>query len=438
MAGLFTNPWTAVVAGGIVGGFLLWKKFSKSVAEKFANEFARDFADVDIEVDLVKDFLDTLGITEKQLEHIRKDVASSPVFLQIGYEAAEAQGKTEQFLSSLESVQTAWGNFNFRDAFEEGMATDNWSALNQAFIDAFGSSQNLVQIFGNDLSPLLIELGNNAGQAASGLDELTRANRDAGREFEETNRHIVARNNLLRDMNSENLRGIATTRELTRAVTESRGGPGRSLTPVSDILVDRGRAGVGLPGFEGRNPIEEAIAPVIEFTRELSNMSSAWDNVGASIAEALTPLEQFTQFEKDLIRQQELRRLAQYGLDPAYTSAAAVQSILQQTLGLGPDLAQQLIGNALGQFGRESTFGAVELLRRGEVSSFSEGLGILGEIRQGGSTSSSTSNFTFIIQRTTGDDDQFISRFFPALTRWIENREDGGQLVNVLTEELRD
>jgi hypothetical protein len=75
----------------------------------------------------------------------------------IGYNAAVAQGKVEQFLTSLESIETAWGTFDFREAFEEGLATGNWLDLNDAFVEAFGTDL-LKDIFGEDLKGLLIEM----------------------------------------------------------------------------------------------------------------------------------------------------------------------------------------------------------------------------------------------------------------------------------------
>jgi hypothetical protein len=152
------GPWGTAIAAAAVGAVVLWKTvFSKSAYEKFAQEFARDFGDIVISDDAVKNFTNSLGVTEEQLAKVRKDVASSPAFLLIGYQAAEAQGKVDQFLKSLESIETAWGTFDFRAAFEEGLATGNWLDLNEAFVEAF-ESDLLKDIFGEDLKGLLIEM----------------------------------------------------------------------------------------------------------------------------------------------------------------------------------------------------------------------------------------------------------------------------------------
>ena len=102
------GPWGTAIAAAAVAAVVLWKTvFSKSAYEKFAQEFARDFGDIVISDDAIKNFANSLGVTEEQLAKVRKDVASSPAFLMIGYNAAVAQGKVDQFLKSLESIETA-------------------------------------------------------------------------------------------------------------------------------------------------------------------------------------------------------------------------------------------------------------------------------------------------------------------------------------------
>jgi hypothetical protein len=156
--GIAGGPWGLAIAGAAAAAVTLWKTvFSKSAYEKFADEFARDFGDIVISDDAIKNFANSLGITEEQLAKVRKDVASSPAFLKIGYDAAVAQGKVEQFLTSLESIETAWGTFNFRKEFEEGINTGNWLDLNEAFVEAFGTD-TLKSIFGEDFKGLLIEM----------------------------------------------------------------------------------------------------------------------------------------------------------------------------------------------------------------------------------------------------------------------------------------
>jgi hypothetical protein len=95
--GIAGGPWGLVIAGAAAAAITLWKTvFSKSAYEKFAQEFARDFGDIVISDDAIKNFANSLGVTEEQLAKVRKDVASSPAFLMIGYNAAVAQGKVEQ------------------------------------------------------------------------------------------------------------------------------------------------------------------------------------------------------------------------------------------------------------------------------------------------------------------------------------------------------
>lgn len=144
------GPIAAPIAGGVLVFQGLRKLFSKSVAEKIANEFARDFS-VALPQALVDQQLAGLGVAPKLLEDIRKEVTSSPAFLLLGAQVAEATGQTEQFLASLERLGPG-----FREAFEFGTITGDFSLLNQRFEEFFGSSARLREVF-PDLNVLFAE-----------------------------------------------------------------------------------------------------------------------------------------------------------------------------------------------------------------------------------------------------------------------------------------
>jgi hypothetical protein len=80
----------------------------------------------------------------------------------------------DQFLKSLEKVQTAWGTGNFRAAFEDWMGTGSVTALNKAYTDLFGTSANLLKIMPN-WADILLLIDNASKKAADAAKELTPA-----------------------------------------------------------------------------------------------------------------------------------------------------------------------------------------------------------------------------------------------------------------------
>jgi hypothetical protein len=145
-----TNPITIAVAAAAAlsyAGYKLadWISGPNSW-EAGSEEVARDFGGVEIAADSIKAIAEGIGISESQAWGIRKDLLSSPQALQAMYALAEDQGKTAAFLTSLEKIQTSWGDFNFRDAFELGSSTGDWTELNNQFVAAFGNSEKLNEV----------------------------------------------------------------------------------------------------------------------------------------------------------------------------------------------------------------------------------------------------------------------------------------------------
>lgn len=174
------GPVGLAIFGGAVGVTAIAKLLSKSVAEKFSDEFARDFGNVRVPEDTIRQFVANIGLDEKALEPIRKDIASSPLFLGLGFHLAEMQGQVEEFLTSLENVGNVFGSADFRSAFEFGQITGDFSFLNDKFVELFGSSTELVRLFGQDLKPLLIDMGEEFEPLADRITKMT----DAGSHLE--------------------------------------------------------------------------------------------------------------------------------------------------------------------------------------------------------------------------------------------------------------
>ena len=180
----------------------------------------------------------------------------------------------------------------------------------------------------------------------------------------------------------------------------------------------------------------------------IGDLGRAFGDLGASVEKALTPLEKFVQFEKDIIGQQELSRLSAFTQNPAFTSAADMSAILQQILGLNQDRADTLLKEAQRQFGSAAVTGAIELLRRREFDTFADALGAMIDIRSLGIQPPSSGDFQapqifhFQMNVSTLDSDSFQDgfmeeKFLPAFIRALENRLDGGRISELLIE-LRD
>jgi hypothetical protein len=104
--------------------------------EATSKEISRDFGGISVSDKEVQSWMSSVGLKENQVWDIRQNMKTSPSFLyEVGWAAAEAQGKTEEFLKSLEKVGTSWGEFNFRTAFEIGRLTGDWSKLNEMWME---------------------------------------------------------------------------------------------------------------------------------------------------------------------------------------------------------------------------------------------------------------------------------------------------------------
>lgn len=146
MAGLALGGPIGAAVGAAVGLVtrLIKLAIGKKADEAGAMEVARDFGGVSVSKDQFKSYFEGIGLTEPQAYPIRKDISSAPKFLaEIAGPAAMAQGKMDAFLKSLEAVGTEWGTFNFRQAYEIGQLTGDWTELDKAYKDAFEHSSKL-------------------------------------------------------------------------------------------------------------------------------------------------------------------------------------------------------------------------------------------------------------------------------------------------------
>jgi len=169
-------------AGTIVHGIEVAIRgiIGKNAYQAGAGEVGRDFGGVSASEDDLKKFLDNMGIAEDKAYAIRKDILSSPQSLvNFIYPMAQAQGKTTEFLASLEKVQTAWGTFDFRKAFDLGNLTGDWTELDKAYKAAFQDSAALNQNV-PDWQDKLLMLGNATKEVAKSFQDLYKTFVDSG------------------------------------------------------------------------------------------------------------------------------------------------------------------------------------------------------------------------------------------------------------------
>jgi hypothetical protein len=144
----------------------------KNAYQAGSMELGRDFGGITMSPDDFKKWLGEMGISESQTYPIRKDIESSSKFLaEVAGPLAAAQGKTQEFLKSLELVKTASGTFDFRKHYQLGELTGDWSALDEAFKAAFKDSQALNQNVPDWQSKLLM-LGDATRKTAADFQNL--------------------------------------------------------------------------------------------------------------------------------------------------------------------------------------------------------------------------------------------------------------------------
>lgn len=178
----------AIGAGSYFGIKALIGAFSgPNSYEALTKEIARDYGGVNVPEEVIKAFLDAVGISEPEAWDIRKNISSSPAFL-LGVvgKFAEEQGKVNEFLKSLENLQTSWGTFDFRAPFETGLETGDWTKLNEMWesISKIGTGDitTAADNFADLLLPSVESAAAEAANAATATEELALKNKELEQE----------------------------------------------------------------------------------------------------------------------------------------------------------------------------------------------------------------------------------------------------------------
>lgn len=193
IGGLLTNPFTAVAAA-VIAAIVVWKK-QKSTEEKLADEAARDFG-IKVSDSITKSFFEGLSADEDTVKGLRKDITSSPKFLEeVLLPAAKQQGDAAvqgliasfgrlqvsnavgeaaiKANPSLKFVKDAAGEFFFdiSDSVREAVETGNFDKFNQAFRDIFDGGGQLTRLF-PEWAKELLSLAGAFGEAAEAAEAL--------------------------------------------------------------------------------------------------------------------------------------------------------------------------------------------------------------------------------------------------------------------------
>jgi methyl-accepting chemotaxis protein len=153
--------WAEAIGGGAMTGFALGGPIGagigalaglgtrlaklamgKNAYEAGSMEVSRDFGGIQMSQDDWKGFLDQNQISESDAYPIRRNIQTSPEFLQTLYGYAEQQGKVDEFMKSLEKI--GYGTTNeFKGAFDVGRLTGDWSQLNKVWKENLSLGQGV-------------------------------------------------------------------------------------------------------------------------------------------------------------------------------------------------------------------------------------------------------------------------------------------------------
>lgn len=194
LPGLFTNPITAAIGAGILGGKVLWDKvFKKDAFKSGIKEIQRDFG-VAVSKGTLDGFINAIGLSKQQFEPFRKSITGSPAaFEKILLPAAKATNSVSELIRKF-------GEFSVSGAFKDILAGSglkytksgnnfivdlsvqaqqavegNFKALNDAFLKLFGDS-GLADAFGDlsrFLSTTVSEMTGDLAASGEALNEAT-------------------------------------------------------------------------------------------------------------------------------------------------------------------------------------------------------------------------------------------------------------------------
>lgn len=303
---IFSNPITAAIGAGLLGGKILWDKFIKKDAVKSGvKEITRDFK-VGVEQSTLEGFISGLGLSKKQFEPFRKSLTGSPISLEtVLIPAARQQGLEQELVK-------AFGQFSVSKDFESilkgsglkytagggGFLVDfskevqqalegNFAAFNEAWMKLFGES-GLKGAFG-DLSRFLSSTVTE--QADSMADEMKNAEdatRDTASRMRDTRGTL---DRLIREINTLAADNVGPFGDVLSGLAEKLKGVepdrlGEELNKASEAISQMAEDTSGpfrdvLMGLAGKlSDLAEATGLLDEETRRAASQMSRRGAVG--------------------------------------------------------------------------------------------------------------------------------------------------------------
>ena len=245
---LFSKSLVAQIGLAVAAiGIGLYRLFTQSTTEAAVKEAARDFG-VSIGEEAVKGFLEGIQIDEGEFSKIRKDVLSSPKFVEtVLLPQARKHGTEELLIDEFRKVETAWGTFDLSAPLRHAIETGDFEAFNQAWFAVFGQSQALASQFGDKVLKVL-------GATDKALQKIIKTLSDLAERFRTTRVEIERVMLEWLKMTGRIGEGTAAANTTMFGPTQTPHGPGTSYPYVPPGTGPSGQQGTSYGGASGTSP----------------------------------------------------------------------------------------------------------------------------------------------------------------------------------------
>ena len=150
-----SGPFAPIVGAALVAAMVIGPimgMLRKDPIGQGIKEITRDLGGLKVSTEQLQTFIETLGLTAKQYSDVRREISMSPKFLtEVAGPQAAAQGRMPEFLASLGPLA---------EPYRLGQITGDYTALNKAWMDMYGSSKDLAAAlpdFANQLAAVNTE-----------------------------------------------------------------------------------------------------------------------------------------------------------------------------------------------------------------------------------------------------------------------------------------
>jgi tape measure domain-containing protein len=110
--------------------------------QAMSKEISRDYGGLKVSDKSASSFFKGFGITEKEAWSDRKQLTSSPAFIQYMYSLAQQQGNLGKYLASLGHMAIGKDKVDYLTPFKMGLQSGDWSALNALWAGPVAASNS--------------------------------------------------------------------------------------------------------------------------------------------------------------------------------------------------------------------------------------------------------------------------------------------------------